>query len=302
MDSERRHELQHNALDGELSKAWAFIQGHGNQIFWTIIIIATAILLVVFTRNKMYNRRLTETQEYAVACEPANPMPPFDWRMVDWREVNWNNLRGCYPFKGMMAGALLTQDNSDRMQAGLAPVPMTYAQVQEMAYGGDLPGIEAEINQLIDFADSAHNDRLAGMALVTAGDLRLIQYSLSMTQESSVLDAAQELYQQAATEYADDGLVVGNAQLGLAKVAENRWAFDAAAGAYDAVEAAPGSQGTPAALAARVGQGQLDSLRRAAPLQSTARGSSEADAPLLPEGDSAWEPEIPMDFAPSADE
>jgi hypothetical protein len=294
MDSERRHELQHNALDSELSKVWAFIRSNGNQIFWTIIIIATILLAVVFTRNKIRNRNMREAREYAVLTSAANPVPRFEWRRIDWRQADWDQLTGCYPFKGMLARMLMEQENAVLAAEGVAPVAINYPRLQERAYGGDLPKIEDEINQLVAFAGTAHDDRLAGMALVTAGDLRLTQYLLALNPNDAALDAASQLYQQALSDYADDGLVVGKAQLGLAKVAENRWTFDAADQAYAAVLATPGNEGTPAALAADIGRNRIEEMRG-----MTALSISPIINDAWPsDPDADWAPDLDADLTP----
>ncbi len=295
MDSERRHELQHNALDSELSKVWAFIRGNGNQIFWTIIIAATIVLAVVFIRNKNRNRNIREIREYALLTSAANPSPGFNWRAYDQAGGDWNEIPGCYAFKGWRARALLEQENLVLAGEAVPPLPVTYPRVQDRAYGGDLPKIDDEVNQLVAFAASAHDDRLAGMALVTAGDLRLTQFLLALSPSEASLDAASQLYQQAASEYADDGLVVGKAQLGLAKVAENRWAFDDADAAYAVVLATPGNEGTPAAMAAMVARNQIEDLRDLSPL--AASGVPMVDDPWPNDLDADWTPDLDADLS-----
>ncbi len=290
MDSERRHELQHNALESELSKAWTFIRANSNQIFWTIIIIASIILIVLFFKNKIRTRDIREAREYAVLTSAANPIPRFDWRRVDWRQADWDQLSGCYPFKGMLARAILEQDNIILSDEGVVGSPVNYARIQERAYGGDLPKIEDEISQLVAFAASAHDDRLAGMALVTAGDLRLTQYLLALKPDETTLDAAAQLYQQAATDYADDGLVVGKAEVGLAKVAENRWALDLADEAYTAVLATPGNEGAPAAMIATIGRNRIEDMRDQTPLPTVSRSWGQMDP------DAEWTPDLEPDL------
>jgi tetratricopeptide (TPR) repeat protein len=46
MKSERRHELQHNALDAEIAKTAAFFKQHGMRLLWGAVIVAVVVLAI----------------------------------------------------------------------------------------------------------------------------------------------------------------------------------------------------------------------------------------------------------------
>jgi len=61
MKSERRHELQENALGSELARTWAFIKAKGNFIAAMVLVAALIVMVAVYVRGKG-QQRITELQ------------------------------------------------------------------------------------------------------------------------------------------------------------------------------------------------------------------------------------------------
>ena len=74
MDSDRRHDLQHNALDSELSKLLTFFKTHGNRIFWAVIILGFGLVLLLFAHTRSQKRRQAEVARYEAILTPSPGM------------------------------------------------------------------------------------------------------------------------------------------------------------------------------------------------------------------------------------
>lgn len=58
MKAKRRHELQHNVLDGELGKIVAFLKRRGTHLAWGALIVAAGIMLALYVVRDRQRRRL----------------------------------------------------------------------------------------------------------------------------------------------------------------------------------------------------------------------------------------------------
>ncbi|MHC4985040.1 MAG: hypothetical protein ACYTFO_02680 [Planctomycetota bacterium] len=78
MKAERRHELQHNALDTELGQIIRWVRKHGTAILWAIALTALAATLVTYLVNRAgaEERRLWALyQQAASAADPTLTTP-----------------------------------------------------------------------------------------------------------------------------------------------------------------------------------------------------------------------------------
>jgi hypothetical protein len=64
MKSQRRHELQHNVLDTELSKAVAFFKTNGTYLAWGVLIVALVIVVVTFASRRSAQKALGLERQY----------------------------------------------------------------------------------------------------------------------------------------------------------------------------------------------------------------------------------------------
>jgi len=123
------------------------------------------------------------------------------------------------------------------------------------------PSIGEQIADWTDYADSTRNRKLAGLALVRAGDGNLDRFLTGGEEPGETyLARAEDLYKRVLADFADQALPVAMAQLGLGTVALNRNDLDQARSHYQAVLAIRGASGTPVAAKARNLIEQLPSL------------------------------------------
>ncbi len=67
MKSERRHELQQNALRNELLKTWDFIRAKGNYIAWGVLIVAVVIFAVFYFVKSSREKAARQQANYVKA-------------------------------------------------------------------------------------------------------------------------------------------------------------------------------------------------------------------------------------------
>jgi len=195
MKTERRHDLQHNVLDNELTKVADFFRKYGNQLFWGVIIGVAIVLVVVFARNTFRRRQMEAYGRYG------------------------------------------------RLQAGVETAPAELARAW------------------LEFAQTTHNKKLAGLALVEAGNNNLVLFlGAGAVDGQAFLAEAEELFQRVISEYADKPLAVAKAHFGLSAVAKNRREWDTARSELEAVLAIEQATSTPVTAEARAMLDQLGSL------------------------------------------
>jgi len=195
MKTERRHDLQHNVLDSEVTKVADFFRKYGNQLFWGAIIGVAIILVVVFARNTFRGRQIEGYSRYG------------------------------------------------RLHASVETAPAELA------------------GAWLEFAQTTHNKRLAGLALVEAGNNNLVLFlEGGAVDGQAFLAEAEELFQRVLSEYADKPLAVAKAHFGLSTVAKNRRDWDAARSELEAVLAIEQVTSTPVTAEARAMLDLLPSL------------------------------------------
>jgi hypothetical protein len=93
MKTERRHELQHNTLDSELSKLGRFLRKHGNQIFWGAFICVAVFLVVLYARGRILNRQITARREYERLLYQEMPPQQRIQELVEYAENTHDQRR-----------------------------------------------------------------------------------------------------------------------------------------------------------------------------------------------------------------
>ena len=128
MKAERRHELQHNALDTELGQVIRWVRTHGTAILWCIALAALAATLVIFLVNRIgaEERRLWAQYQQATA-DPSLTTPDrlamltevvnqdTDRKLAAMAAVRMADLHMNEPYMQMGAGA---GESWDKAQAG----------------------------------------------------------------------------------------------------------------------------------------------------------------------------------------
>jgi len=195
MKTERRHDLQHNVLDSELTKIVGFFRKYGNQLFWGAIIGAAVVLVVAFARNRIRNRQIEAYGRYG------------------------------------------------RLHAGVEMAPAELA------------------GAWLEFAGTTHNRRLAGLAIVEAGNNNLLLFlEAGAVDGQALLAEAEERFQRVISEYADEPVAVAKAHFGLSAVAKNRRDWDTTRSELEAVLAMEQVTSTPVTVEARAMLDELPSL------------------------------------------
>lgn len=64
MKSQRRHELQKNTLDAEITRLRTFYQKHGSKLSWGLVIVAAIVLGVVFWNRRAERQRADVQYQY----------------------------------------------------------------------------------------------------------------------------------------------------------------------------------------------------------------------------------------------
>lgn len=75
MKSERRHELQQNALDQKLSSIVEFLKQRANIIGWAVLILALIVFVVVFAVNKHAAKQTEYQRAYDELAQDVNRSP-----------------------------------------------------------------------------------------------------------------------------------------------------------------------------------------------------------------------------------
>ncbi len=128
MKTERRHDLQHNVLDSELSKIVDFFRKHGNQLFWGLMIGAVVVLLVVFARTKNTNRELEALNRY----DHLRASSEMD---LGERIAAWGDLADSSRVRRIAGGALVAGgDDNLRMFARIGGTEDKYLDEAEWLY------------------------------------------------------------------------------------------------------------------------------------------------------------------------
>jgi hypothetical protein len=83
MDSDRRHDLEHNALDSELSRMMVFFKTHGNRIFWAVIIIAMVLIVLMYAKNHRLRNQGLEAQRFQEIIQ--RPAPGAELTVLEQR-------------------------------------------------------------------------------------------------------------------------------------------------------------------------------------------------------------------------
>lgn len=209
MDADRRHDLEHNALDSELSKLLGFFKTNGNRIFWAVIILGLGLMLLLFAHTHRQKRRMAEEARYRAIYTTAPDMTPEE------RQAFTNGIS----------------------------------------------------TQLVEFAETANDRTLGARAMIEAGNIELDRYLVGGADEERLV-SAEDIFNRAKADFADQPIVVAQAQFGLGVVAENRLQLLDARDAYNAVLGMPGTEGTPIAQAAKQKIAQLPDLAHPVRLQA----------------------------------
>ncbi len=229
MKSQRRHELQHNALDAELAKSVNFFRKHLSQIAWVLVIGALIVMVLVYNKSQRQQRASQMQSEF-------------------------NQLIS------------LPLSNDEELVIATAGLKNLAAQDKDRA--------------------------IAAGANVYLGS---IYARLGVTGQSSILilagespaQMAEQYYTAAISNFPDQPQAVSKAQLGLARIAEDRGEIDAARAKYQAVLDTPGAEGFPVAQAASDALERIDSS--SSPVRFATTAPAEPDqAP--PAQDAATEP------------
>lgn len=67
MKSQRRHELQENALQTELSKLGEFLRRRGTAVAWGVLGVALIVFLIVYVQGRSQRRKQELLAQYALA-------------------------------------------------------------------------------------------------------------------------------------------------------------------------------------------------------------------------------------------
>ena len=173
-------------------------------------------------------------------------------KIVEFFRVHGNRL-----FWGVMIGAtvvlvVIFAKNRIRQRHARA-----YQQFQQLQVQVEAHPIE-RIDGWIAFAQDTHNRRLAGLALVAAGDENLRLFLLTDgSDRQTYLARGEELYRRTLTEYSDQPMAAAMAHFGLATVAMNREEFDLARREYKALLEIGEVAGTPISAEAQRMSDQL---------------------------------------------
>ncbi len=176
-------------------------------------------------------------------------------KIVEFFRVHGNRL-----FWGAMIGAtvlLVVIFAKNRIRQRHAQAYQQFEQLQAQ--------VEARPSERIDgwiaFAQDTHNRRLAGLALVAAGDENLRLFlSSGGSDRQTYLNRGEELYRQTLAEYSDQPMPAAMAYFGLATVAVNRGDFDLARREYKELLEIEEITGTPISVEAQRMSDQLSWL------------------------------------------
>jgi predicted negative regulator of RcsB-dependent stress response len=84
MDADRRHDLEHNALDSELTKFIAWFKENWNRIFWAIIIVGMIFVVLLFAQSYREKSQLREEARFTAIFR--NPTPEVEMTLAEQRE------------------------------------------------------------------------------------------------------------------------------------------------------------------------------------------------------------------------
>lgn len=89
MDADRRHELEHNVLDTELSKFVVFVKNNINRILTGVIIILVIAVAYTYITREMKSRRASVQNRYdTVVARAAMPGAKSDELIAEFRELS----------------------------------------------------------------------------------------------------------------------------------------------------------------------------------------------------------------------
>ena len=88
MKSQRRHELQHNVLDAELSKVVAFFKTNGTYLAWGVLIVALVVVVATFaSRRSAQKARGLERQYQALLRNQYSPNVRLEEQLAGFRKL-----------------------------------------------------------------------------------------------------------------------------------------------------------------------------------------------------------------------
>ncbi|HNX27354.1 MAG TPA: hypothetical protein PKK48_08095 [Phycisphaerae bacterium] len=89
MDSDRRHELEHNDLDTELSKLIAFVKNNINRILTVVIVILAIAVAYTYISREMKSRRASIQSRYdSVIARTAMPGAKTEELLAEFNELS----------------------------------------------------------------------------------------------------------------------------------------------------------------------------------------------------------------------
>ena len=157
MKAERRHELQHNALDGELGTIISYIRTHAGSMLWSLAIAALVFAVGPFAVNHFRNRLPKLQSRFNQAM--GDTSLTLDDRLAMLEEISQQDL--------------------DRSLAALAVVRMGDALVLDAAMGlSEAPGEavrkadESYQRVLVEFSDQPQAVAIARIGLATLAENR----------------------------------------------------------------------------------------------------------------------------------
>ena len=203
MESERRHELQTNALAGYLSRAPELFREHGSKVM-LVIIIALLATILLYQRSRKSNEQL---------------------------QVGWTNIAAARMSIEQLAA-------SPRVGQGMPAEQINLRQQLANNVNGALNSIlAAGDRQLAAEANLLRGDlnwTLANLPEIPGAATRPALRMPSATSE--YLTVAEESYRRVTNTYSDQKFSVAAARFGLAAIAENRGQWEIAATMYKSVK------------------------------------------------------------------
>jgi tetratricopeptide (TPR) repeat protein len=191
MKSERRHELQQNVLDAELSKAVTFFRKYGATLSWA----ALALIILIFIGMYAYRQHQTRLD---------NLQTDYVGATLLLRQMEAGiSFVGEDPVTKMRK---LAEQDSDRRIAAMASVAL-----------GDFFASQYEVGLM-----AVKTSETAPAGKDAASQIRTQVTTIPAEMRTGYYNDAQACYQAVLDKYPENALQAARARVGLAKLAEDK--------------------------------------------------------------------------------